>query len=314
MPLHPPTDLLSERLDLLTRINVDDLLASTGLGFLRRTPLRWLFWPAARRFARLVHEFDNRVGEQGLAKGSEWLLLRMTGGMRVQGLDQVPASGPVCVLANHPGMTDTVALFVSLARRPDLRVIAMDRPFLRALPNVARQLIFLPEDEAGRLSVVRAGVKHLKQGGALLTFPAGEIEPDPGAFGRRAAIESLNNWSDSHAVFGRLVPETPIVPAIVSHVVSARAQLNPLTRLRRTPEDREKLAAVLQVMWRPYQRQVVKVAFGSRQVVPADGASATQAIVDQARQVIETIAWELDHGAGWTHPGALLGEQPAMPT
>ncbi|RZL04379.1 MAG: glycerol acyltransferase [Rubrivivax sp.] len=306
MPL-PPTDL-SERLDLLTRLNVDELLASTGLAFLRRTPLRWLFWPAARRFAKLVHEFDNRVGEQGLAKGSEWLLLRMSGGLRVQGVDHLPATGPVFVLANHPGMTDTVALFVSLARRPDLRVIALDRPFLRALPHVARQLILLPEDEAGRWSVVRAGVKHLKQGGALLTFPAGEIEPDPGVFGRRAAIDSLKNWSDSHAVFGRLVPQTRIVPAIVSHVLSVRAQTNPLTRWRRTAQDREKLAAALQVMWSPYQKQVVKVAFGPQQTVPADGALAAQAAVDGARQVIETIAWDVDHGGGWSQPVLPLGE------
>ena len=60
------------------------------------------------------------------------------------------------ILANHPGMTDTVALFTSLASRPDLRVIASDRPFLRALPNVARQLIFLPDEEdGGRMAVVR---------------------------------------------------------------------------------------------------------------------------------------------------------------
>jgi 1-acyl-sn-glycerol-3-phosphate acyltransferase len=270
-------------LALLTRINVDDLLESAGLAFLRRTPLRWLFWLPARRFARVVQEFDQRVGEQGLAQGSDWLLQRMTGGLRVRGLDHVPATGPVFILANHPGMTDTVALFASLALRPDLRVIAMDRPFLRALPNVARQLIFLPEDEAGRLSVVRLGVKHLKQGGALLTFPAGEIEPDPGTFGPHAAIRSLKSWSDSHAVFERMVPQTRVVPAIVGHVVSTHAQTNPITRWRRLAKDREKLAAALQVVWSPYQRQVVTVAFGPP--VLALGIAA------QARQLIDTIAW-----------------------
>jgi len=308
-----PPDL-RQRLDLLTRLNVDDLLASAGLGWLARTPLRHLFWPAARRFARLVHEFDNQVGAHGLAKGSEWLLLRMTGGMRVQGLEHLPASGPVFVLANHPGMTDTVALFVSLARRPDLRIIAMDKPFLRALPNVARQLIFLPEDEAGRLSVVRAGVKHLKQGGALLTFPAGEIEPDPGVFGRRAAIESLKNWSDSHTVFGRLVPQTRIVPAIVSHVVSVKAQRHPLTRLRGQAKDRERLAGAVEARGLPDRREGVRGASGPQRAGPGDGLLAAQAIVDGARQVIDTIAWDVDHGEGWSQPVLPLGEQPAMPT
>lgn len=293
-----PSPELRERLDLLTRINVDDLLASAGLGFLSRTPLRWLFWPAARRFARLVHEFDNRVGEHGLAKGSEWLLLRMTGGLRVRGLDHLPTKGPVFVLANHPGMTDTLALFVSLASRPDLRVIALDRPFLRALPHVSRQLIFLPDDEVGRLAVVRAGAKHLRQGGALLTFPAGEIEPDPGAVGQRAAIDALKNWSDSHAVFSRLVPQTCVMPAIVSGVVSGPAQRNLLTRLRHTAKDRDRFAAALQIIWKPYQQQVVKVAFGP--------GPAPSSIVAQARQLIEDMTPGVDHGEAWSQPALPL--------
>jgi hypothetical protein len=97
-------------------------------------------------------------------------------------------------------------------------------------------------------------------------------------------------------------------------VVSAKAQRNPLTRLRRAARDREKFAAALQVIWPLYQQQVVKVAFGPPQAVPADGALAAQAIVDGARQVIETIAWDVDHGEGWSLPVLPLGEQPAMPT
>lgn len=301
-----------EGLDWLTQVSLDDLLESMGLGILKATPLRHLMWPAARRLAHLLHGYDQRVGELGLARGSQWLLQRMSGGLRVQGMAHLPAGGPVLVLANHPGMTDTLALFVSLAARPDLKVIAMDRPFLRALPNVSRQLIFLPEDEAGRLSVVRMGARHLRQGGALLTFPAGEIEPDPGAFGQRAAIAALARWSDSHAVFGRLVPETRIVPAIVSHVISRQALRHPLTRWRRTAKDREKLAAALQVMWPPYQRQVAKVAFGSAMSAAADETSLELGTAARARQLIDTIAWDVDHG--WSQPELPLGEPPVVPT
>ncbi|MEJ8821109.1 1-acyl-sn-glycerol-3-phosphate acyltransferase [Variovorax humicola] len=250
--------------DTLTEVNVVDLLDSIGLLRLRGTPLCRLFRPAARRFARTAYEFDTRVGEHGLAQGSAWLMSRMTAGIVTSGLENVPSHGPVVILANHPGMTDTVALFTSLAsRRPDLRVIASDRPFLRALPNVARQLILLRDEDGGQLTVLRAAARHLQEGGALLTFPAGEIEPDPATFGAQRAAASLQNWSSSYTLFARLAPGTLFVPALVSNVISPVAQRHPLTLLRRTARNKEKLAAALQVTLPRYRNLVAKVTFGN---------------------------------------------------
>ena len=295
----------SPLLDRLTDINLDDLFDAAGLTCLRRTPLQRLLWPFARRFALVAHEFDCRVGVQGLAEGSSWLLHRMAAGAQVSGGDHVPATGPVVVLANHPGMTDTVVLLASLASRPDLRVIALDCPFLRALPNVARQLIVVPDHELGRMSALRAGVRHLKQGGALLTFPAGEIEPDPATFGRRRAFESVLRWSDSFVVFARLAPQTRIVPAIVSQVISAAAQRHMLTLLRRTAQDRERLAAALQVALPRYQQMVARVAFGpAQQASPTDGGRLRSAIVDQIRQLIEASVGPAQNVAGAGAPFA----------
>jgi len=281
-------------LTTLTQINLDDFFDSMGLLHLRHTPLRWLFWPAARRFARLTVEFDDRVGAQGLAAGSAWLLQTMTGGLWVAGREHVPANGPAFILANHPGMADTIALFASLATRPDLRVMALERPFLRALPNVSQQTIYVPTREAERMNVVRAGVKHLKQGGALLTFPAGEIEPDPAAFGTTAAVASLQHWSESVAVFARLAPQTQLIPTVVSHVVSSAALHHPLTHLRRTQRDKEKLAAALQVMWPGYQHTAARVAFGPP-IVANDLTRLMPALIDQARQLIEAPPGEWEH-------------------
>ena len=269
-------------LDTLTEINTDDLLDATGLARWGRTPLlRQLFRPTARRFAQVAREFDAQVAARGLAHGSGWMLQHMTGGLEVLGAARVPAHGPLCVLANHPGMTDTVALIASLAARPDLRVIALDRPFLRALPAVARQLIFVPEhDAAGRLAAVRASVRHLQQGGALLTFPAAGIEPDPAVHGAARALASLDHWSGSFAAFARLVPQTVCLPALVSRVLDAGAQRHPLTRLRRRREDREKLAAALQVALTRYHRGTVRVAFGAplrRAGAGGGGGTAMQA-------------------------------------
>lgn len=281
-------------LNTLTYINLDDFFDSMGLHRLRHTPARWLFWPAARRFARLMVEFDARVGAQGLAAGSAWLLQKMTGGLRVAGRVHVPATGPVFILSNHPGMADTIALFASLTARPDLRVIALERPFLQALPNVSRQMVYVPTNDAERMKVVRAGVKHLKQGGALLTFPAGEIEPDPAAFGVGAATATLQRWSESIELFARLAPHTSLIPTIVSHVVAPAALHHPLTRLRPTQRDKEKMAAALQVMWPPYQNRAARVAFGPP-VSARPPTPVMPVVVQQARRLIETPPTDWEH-------------------
>lgn len=272
-------------LDNLTSINLDDFFDSLGWPRGRHTPLRWLFWPAARRFARVMVEFDRRVGAEGLAAGSAWLLRKMTGGLRVAGRRHIPAQGPVFILSNHPGMADTIALFAGLAQRPDLRVIALERPFLQAMPSVSRHMIYVPTNEAERMSVTRAGVRHLRQGGALLTFPAGEIEPDPAAFGAAAATASLAQWSESIELFARLAPQTQLIPAIVSHVVSRAALHHPLTHLRPTQREKEKMAAALQVMWPPFQNLAARVAFGPAVVAQSP---VMPRVVAQARQLIET--------------------------
>jgi putative hemolysin len=266
----------------------------------------------------VAQEFDNLVGEQGLAQGSSWLAQRMTAGAQVSGSDHVPPTGPAVVLANHPGMTDTVALIASLASRPDLRVIALDRPFLRALPNVARHLILVPEHDVGRRGVVRAAVTHLQQGGALLTFPAGEIEPDPATFGRRTALDSVLRWSDSFVLFARRVPQTRFIPAIVSNVISPEAQRNALTLLRRTSHDKQRLAAALQVAMPRYQKLVARVAFGpSKQASARSADSLRTAIVGEVRHLIEASAGPVEAGAAQECAGRSAplehGECPRVP-
>ena len=278
----------TNRLDTLTHISVKDLLEGFGLAQVRRgrRMLEWLSWLPARRFAREVAAYDRVVGEQGLQAGARWILRQSIQNLQIEGQNTVPVSGPVLILCNHPGLTDAMAVFASLPRR-DLRVVAGERSFLRALPNTSRHLIYVPDDSLARLGVVRAGVSHLRQGGALLTFPAGRIEPDPAVL--PGAVESLQTWSESIVLFVRLAPQTQIVPAIVRGVLAPASLRNPLTRLRREQKDRERLAATLQILLQSalaaYRPANVRVTFGTP--IQADPATVMQAVTDQARRLIE---------------------------
>jgi 1-acyl-sn-glycerol-3-phosphate acyltransferase len=233
--------------------------------------------------------YDRLVGEVGLREAAGWLLGQTVRRAEVAGLEHLPGTGPLLVVSNHPGLTDTLALFASLPR-PDLRILAASRPFLRALPCTSRQLFYLGEDESDGLGVLRRAVAHLRAGGVILTFPGGRIEPDPEVL--VGAVEALEAWSPSVGLIARLVPETRLVPAIVSGVLSPAAQRLPITRLRRKREDRERLGAMLQMALPLYQGVRVRVAFGpSLQVADlleagADARAITTAAIAAARCLI----------------------------
>jgi 1-acyl-sn-glycerol-3-phosphate acyltransferase len=174
--------------------------------------------------------------------------------IQVYGVENIPP-GPVLVASNHPGMTDTLVLFASLGRA-DLRAIALARPFLLSLANVSQRLLFLDQDSLQRVGPMRAAAKHLRAGGALLTFPAGRNEPDPAL--ERGAVDALQTWVDSAAVFVRLAPGTLVLPVCVRGVAWTAAARHPLARLRRAKDDRQLLASVLQLL--------LQIALGVRPV------------------------------------------------
>jgi hypothetical protein len=89
-------------------------------------------------------------------------------------------------------------------------------------------------------------------------------------------------------LFARLVPGLAVIPVIVSGVLSPAALRNPLTRLRRRKEDREWLAATLQMMMPALRNVTTKVAFGRpiRAGDPSDRA-ISQAVLEEARRLIE---------------------------
>ena len=238
----------------LTRINLQDLLDNFGLAQVRwlRPALERLLWSQAAQFTQLVMDFDRRIEEAGLQSASREFLARHTRGLHVVGLENVPRGGAAIFAANHAGMSESLACFSAIPRR-DLRVVANDRPFVRALPNMFARLIAVPEAAGDRFAVVRQVTRHLNSGGALFINPAGRIEPDPACMS--GAVESLRTWSPSLGVFVRRVPSVRVVPTLVSGVILPWTLHHPLVRLRRHPKDRERAAAAIQLIVHLHRRE-----------------------------------------------------------
>jgi len=261
-----------EQLDFLTEINLQDICASFGLDDIPvgRALLHWLGRLPTRRFARQMLKYDCSIAAVGLQSASQTALNNYVSAFKISGQANIPQSGPLLILSNHPGMTDALVLFASISR-DDLKIVAAERPFLKALPNVNSKLISVRDAASERMMVVRQAVRHLQLGRTILTFPAGKIEPDPAVM--PGAISALKDWSESIAIFARMVPELKIVTAIVSSVIWPKAMYHPLTKLRQKPEDQQRMGAALQALFQsslPFFRPVnIHVAY-SKPIVVAD--------------------------------------------
>ncbi len=229
------------------QINMNDLLDNLGLKdvALVRPALSRLFRGPVERFTRMVVDYDARIGEAGLQAASREFMQDLVREVRAAGLDNIPLDGPVLFTGNHAGLTESLACF-SVIPRADLKVIANDRPFVRALPHIFDRIVPVPEQEGNRFAVVRQVTRHLEAGGALFMNPAGHIEPDPACM--PGAVESLREWSPSLALFIKRVPRTKVVPVLVSGVIMASTLDHPFARMRRTQKDRERAAASIQLM------------------------------------------------------------------
>jgi len=208
--------------------------------------IRLIFGKAARATAEVGIGLDCAVAEGGLPAGARWLLPRFVKSHSARGVENIPASGPLVIASNHPASIDSIVTSAHV-NRPDYKVIIGDIPFFQHLPHVRRQAIFAPDtnNTSGRMQVMRDSIRHLRNGGALLIFPRGSIEPDP-AFMPHPDAE-FDHWSRSLEIFMQRVPGLQILITIASGVISPSTMHHPITWLRKNRPDRQRLAFLYQL-------------------------------------------------------------------
>ena len=81
----------------------------------------------------------------------------------------------------------------------------------------------------------------------MLLYGFGHIDPDPAVYDD--AVSNIDHWSPSIDLFLKAVPETRLLPTVVSHVVSSKWRNSILYRLRKDLVDRRRLVEFGQVIY-----------------------------------------------------------------
>ncbi|MFO8037384.1 MAG: hypothetical protein R6U57_12235 [Anaerolineales bacterium] len=233
------------RVDHLTAELVKELFVALGFspdGWVRNT-FSPLVWRPFQRFSKIASRFDQIIEEQDFREAARWILPNFVKDVNVFGVEKIPERGPLLIASNHPGAYDALVIAASIPRS-DLKIITSNIPYLKKLPHVRQHMIFSAPDSHIRMTVFRSALRHLKQGGALLVFARGRIDPDPAHM--PGAIQEIENWSTSLGLFLRKVPETKLAITIVSGILAPFFTQHPLTMFRRDRQDKQRIAEFFQ--------------------------------------------------------------------
>ena len=236
-----PTQTADYREKIITEICYALGLSRNGAA---RRLVKPLFWLPATRFGRIAAKADNETQRTGIAGGSRAILPDFSMNTVVNGAENIPNTGPMLLVSNHPGAYDSIAI-MSCVKRKDLKIILSDVPFLRAFKTASQYFLYVGEDPTGRMAAIRAGIAHLKSGGALMIFAHGEVEPDPEL--APGSHESICDWSRSVEIMLRKVPETQLQVTIASGILMHKFYDSPLTKIHKATPKRQKMAEMLQI-------------------------------------------------------------------
>jgi hypothetical protein len=285
----------TDQISSLSRSLLDDIFKDFNSSSRRRLRkvMEPFVYPSAKRFARIATLFDFYVEHFGLREAMKRILPYFISDLQVRGVQHVPDEGPLLVVSNHPGAYDSLAIAASLPRT-DLKIVASGFPILRRLPFASRHLIFVSADIKARMMAVRSAIRHLREGGAVLIFPSGRVDPDPACL--PGAPEAMSSWSSSVELFLKKIPQVRVLPTIVSGVLSPKYLSSPFIRFWRGLRDPQTTAEVIQViiqMLFPQKVQLVpKISFGSAKTMNElhslcqEGKDTLNSIVEEARRLL----------------------------
>jgi 1-acyl-sn-glycerol-3-phosphate acyltransferase len=282
----------SDQLAALRSSILDDIFKDFNQA--RKRWIRKLLEPMAffsiHRFAQLMLSLDNTISQEGFRQALHDLAAYFVNDIGVLGNEHIPKDGPLLIVSNHPGTIDSAAIGAKLPR-DDLHIIASDFPLLQRLPYASQHLIFIDPHAPLNLSGARSTINHLKDGGSVLIFPSGRVEPDPAIM--PDAIDKILKWSPSIEFFLRKVPETQVVVTIVSGVLSPLFLNNPIIHLLRGVRDPLAIAEVSQVitqmLLKKRFRMNAHISFDFPQTVDElrrDYESIYQAVIEKANQLM----------------------------
>jgi hypothetical protein len=236
-----------DQVRILKQRITDEIFFALGLGrsgFARRA-LGGLFSLPAGHFARICARLENEVSRGGLQAGALSVLDDFALQLHTWGTENIPPQGPLLVVCNHPGAYDSLAITATIPRH-DLTLVASDVGFTRALTATSAHLIYVSTDPIERMNALRDSIQHLKNGGAILLFARGDVEPDP-AF-MAGASETMQQWSSSIEIMLRKVPQTQLLVSIASGFILPRFARSPIIKLRKEPFHQQKMAELFQIL------------------------------------------------------------------
>ena len=286
---------MDTRIETLTDTLLDEIVNAAGLRktLAARRTFGLLFRRAADRLSAIGLAADRMIRTDGFPAACRWMMSHWVGNVTTRGAENIPPEGPLLVVSNHVGAYD-ILVAPSQLNRPDLKIISSDIKYLKNLPHACEHLIFLTDEPHDRMAATRAGIRQLKEGGSLLLFGSGRIDPDPALSAE--AEKHLENWSPSIDLFLRMAPQAKVVLSIASGFLTSRWMNHPLTRLRRVDWEKRRIAEfgqVLQQLFFPGTIYVSpSVSFAPPITAEELGENPRQKLIEQAKHLLtDHLSW-----------------------
>lgn len=229
---------------------------------------------------QLVDAVKDLDAEGCFAWGDEFLGLTVT----AEDVERVPASGPVLLIANHPGgIADGNAIWSALKGRRDDLVFFANRDALRICPGLAPRIIPV-EWRTGKLArtrareTLRSAMEAFNNGRCVVIFPAGRMAD--WSWRERRLVEP--GWAGAGVSLARRFG-APIVP--VGVVQRMPLAYYALSQIHEELRDITLFHGLLRQRGARY-----RLRFGAPvdpRVLPGSDADAAETL----RQICEALAW-----------------------